>query len=122
MAEPIRCEIDPARSCPNGPEISMLKKRVGDLEKNAEKEETFRKDYYEEQRHRIRRDEQLDAKIDRLDAKVETIGEKMDKLAEWKTEQQAKPGKRWDGLVDKALWLIVGSVMAYLLVQVGIPA
>lgn len=122
MPDSIRCDIDPARSCPNGPEIAMLKKRVGDLEKVREKEEKFRNDYYEEQRHRIRRDEQLDAKIDRLDAKVETIGEKMDNLAKWKMEQIAKPGKRWDGLVDKALWLIVGAVIAYILTQAGLPA
>lgn len=26
-----------------------------------------------------------------------------------------KPGKRWDGLVDKALWLVAGAVLAWLL-------
>ena len=26
-----------------------------------------------------------------------------------------KPGKRWEGLVDKALWLVAGAVIAWLL-------
>lgn len=31
-----------------------------------------------------------------------------------------KPAQRWDGLVDKALWAVVGAVIAFLLSRVGI--
>lgn len=31
-----------------------------------------------------------------------------------------KSGKRWDGIVDKAIWLIVGAALAALLAQTGI--
>lgn len=31
-----------------------------------------------------------------------------------------KPGQRWDNLVDKVLWAVVGAMVAYLLAQVGL--
>lgn len=31
-----------------------------------------------------------------------------------------KPGKRWDSVVDKLIWLIVGAAVAALLAQAGI--
>lgn len=34
---------------------------------------------------------------------------------------EAKPGKRWDGIVDKALWLIVGGLISLLLIKMGVP-
>ena len=33
-----------------------------------------------------------------------------------------KPAKRWDGLVDKVLWLVVGAVLAYAMTGIGLPA
>lgn len=32
----------------------------------------------------------------------------------------AKPAKRWDGIVDKALWLLIGAAIAALFAQGGI--
>ena len=31
-----------------------------------------------------------------------------------------KSGQRWDGLVDKAIWLVAGGLIAYALSQIGI--
>ena len=39
-------------------------------------------------------------------------------VGEIKTDVKAmldKPARRWDGLVDKALWLVVGAFLAWLL-------
>lgn len=33
---------------------------------------------------------------------------------------EAKPGKRWDGLVDKLIWAVAGAVVAFLLAKVGL--
>ena len=33
----------------------------------------------------------------------------------------AKPGKRWDGVIDKAIAVIVGAVVGYILNGGGIP-
>lgn len=35
-------------------------------------------------------------------------------------EIKAKPGKRWEGIVDKILYTIAGAVVTYLLVKLGL--
>lgn len=35
-------------------------------------------------------------------------------------ELKAKPGKRWDGLVDKVIMTIVGAVVGFLLARIGL--
>ena len=32
----------------------------------------------------------------------------------------AKPGKRWDGIVEKAILVVVGAVVAWIMAKVGI--
>lgn len=32
----------------------------------------------------------------------------------------AKPAKRWDALIDKAVWAVAGAVIVYILGQVGL--
>lgn len=31
-----------------------------------------------------------------------------------------KPGKRWEAIVDKAIWLVAGALIAFVLAQLGI--
>lgn len=45
-------------------------------------------------------------KLDRLDGKVETL--------------ESKPGKRWESIVEKAIWAVIGGVIVFLLSQIGI--
>jgi hypothetical protein len=35
-------------------------------------------------------------------------------------EMKEKPAKRWDGIVDKIVWGVVGAVLAYFLAQIGL--
>ena len=35
-------------------------------------------------------------------------------------EIKAKPGKRWEGIVDKILYIIVGALITYVLAQIGL--
>jgi hypothetical protein len=48
----------------------------------------------------------MDKTIQKLDAKVE--------------EQEAKPGKRWEALVEKVVFLFVGAVAAYVFARIGL--
>lgn len=48
----------------------------------------------------------MDKTIQKLDAKVE--------------EQEAKPGKRWEALVEKVVFLFVGAVAAYVFSRIGL--
>lgn len=46
-------------------------------------------------------------------AKVDVIDSKVDSL-------EAKPAKRWENTVDKAVWAVLASVIAFLLGRVGL--
>lgn len=50
----------------------------------------------------------------------ETVNEKLDKLIAWQENQMDKPAKRWDGLVEKAVWAICAAVIAFLLARIGL--
>jgi hypothetical protein len=51
--------------------------------------------------------------IKTMTASVETLGGKVDKLED-------KPRKRWESIVDKALWAIIGAVIVFLLGKIGL--
>ena len=48
-----------------------------------------------------------------MEKNLKSIGEKVDNIA-------AKPGKRFDDIVDKLIWLFVGGAGAFLLTQLGL--
>ena len=52
-------------------------------------------------------------KLDTIMTKLDTIAEKLEAL-------ESKPGKRWDGLVEKAVWAVLAAVIAFLLARVGL--
>lgn len=52
---------------------------------------------------------QFDSIIDKLD----NLTQKVDAL-------ESKPGKRWESIVDKAIWAILAAVLAFLLARVGL--
>ena len=49
-----------------------------------------------------------------------TIIEKLDGLTETVEEVRQRPARRWDTLVDKALAVLVGAVLAFLLTNAGL--
>ena len=48
-----------------------------------------------------------------INTNVTTLKEEVEELKE-------KPAKRWDSLVEKALWAVVGAMLAYVLSQIGL--
>lgn len=52
--------------------------------------------------------------------KLDTILKKLDELTEKVEALEAKPGKRWEGLAEKALWAVCAAVIAFLLGRVGL--
>lgn len=59
-----------------------------------------------EQRHQTEAMQEIKADVSKLDAKVEII--------------ESKPAKRWEGVVDKIIMALVGGIVGYLLVKVGL--
>lgn len=59
-----------------------------------------------EQKHQTEAINLVRKDVTRLEGKVDVL--------------ETKPAKRWDGLVDKLVWGIVGAVLAFMLAQIGI--
>lgn len=54
------------------------------------------------------------------DAHYHAIDAKLDELTLMVKELTGKAGKRWDALIDKALWAVAAAVIAFLLARVGL--
>lgn len=52
--------------------------------------------------------------------KLDSIEEKLDELAVSVKALADKPAKRWDNIVDKAIWAVLAAVIAFLLGRVGL--
>ena len=59
-----------------------------------------------EQKHQTQTITDVKTDVGRLESKVDVL--------------ESKPGKRWDGLVDKLIWGVAGAVLAFLLAQFGL--
>lgn len=51
--------------------------------------------------------------IKTMNANVQTLTGKVDKLEE-------KPGKRWEGLVDKIIWAVAAALIGFALAKIGL--
>lgn len=54
------------------------------------------------------------------DAHYRAIDAKLDELTVMVRELSGKAGRRWEGLVDKALWAVCAAVIAFLLAKIGL--
>ena len=111
MAES-KCALSMERDCPNSTKMALLEKRVEHLENGQEREEKFRKAYYEERESRIERDAILNAKIDSMD-------EKLDKVVAYNEAQKQKPGHFLDKMKENAWWMVLCEVLDAVLVRLG---
>lgn len=69
-----------------------------------------------------RRQDDQEKLITSVEVLATRMGAMEDNVGEIKATVKAlaeKPAKRWDGLVDKGLWAIVGAAITYLLTNIG---
>jgi t-SNARE complex subunit (syntaxin) len=60
----------------------------------------------QEQGHQTEAIERIEKNVEKLDGKVEVL--------------EHRPAKRWDSVVDKIIMTIVGAVVGYILVKIGL--
>lgn len=132
---------DCPRDCPMAQKIIMLEeteKRHGETHKEIfgrlnrlETENAVQNANYKAVTDML---EKMDEKNDRLVEKVESIKEcvtaqlqTMNELNERGKQNrakiealEAKPGKRWESIVEKAIWAACAAVIAFLLAQLGL--
>ena len=77
--------------------------------------------------HRIDKLEHSHEVLNRLATSMEVMAEKqaqvastVDKLDRKVTVLESKPGKRWENIVEKVIWLIVSALIGYALAKMGI--
>jgi len=77
---------------------------------------------------RIDRMEERQDEADKLVTSVQLLAQRMGTVegdvGEIKStvkELAGKPAKRWDGLVEKIIWLLVGGLIAFAASHVGVP-
>lgn len=87
--------------------------RIGALEEGLKKVNAEHKEFYD----RLRAIEIGDAI---RSERYETILEKMDGLTEAVDALTSAPGKKWESLMDKIFFTVVGAVVAFLLTQIGL--
>lgn len=58
-----------------------------------------------EQKHQTEAINTVREDVSRLDGKVDAL--------------EMKPGKRWEGLVDKLIWGVAGAILTFLLARAG---
>ena len=76
---------------------------------------------------RLNRLEENTAVLNRLATAVEvmatkqdTMGESVERLEGKVDTLESKPGKRWDGLVDKLILTVAAALIGFLLAQLGV--
>lgn len=106
--------------CPDNPRDCPLLPRVEALERDSVHNKEAHKEFY--------------ARLDDSHTSVAVIEQRLEQIkedtAEIKEAQQAvkasvqelrdKPGRRWDSLVDKAIWAVAAAVITYLLAGAGL--
>lgn len=77
--------------------------------------------------HRLDKLEESTEAINRLATSMEVMAERQEQVADTVgkldckvTALEEKPGKRWDGLVDKIVWAIAAALIGFVLAQVGL--
>lgn len=107
---PEKCILDPERDC-----LGLMKAR--ELEKDVNE---LRKQNSSSHERIFDRLGELEKQEGIQVVQYEHIMEKLDQLAGDVKELKAKPGKRWEGIVEKAIGILVAAVLGFMLAQLGL--
>lgn len=108
-----KCIINPERDCIGKAEAAKLEGRIKALEDWREDSKKFHNSFYDWQREQIARDAKLDEQLSNMDKNIE-------KLLAKQEEQAAKPGRRWEAIVDKSVWAVLAAVITFILARIGL--
>lgn len=97
-----------------------LEPRVAALERANEQHGKTHREFYNRlnslERGEAAQAEQYKAILEKLDA----LTRRHDELNRKLSELESRPAKRWEGLVEKALWAVAAAVIAFLLGRIGL--
>ena len=108
-----KCILDPERDCIGKAAAAKLEARIEALEGWQKDSKEFHHAFYDWQRKQIARDATLDEKLNNMDENIRKVLAQQEACA-------MKPGKRWDAIVDKAIWAVLAAVIAFVLAKIGL--
>ena len=108
-----KCVRDPRHDCFGLQEAARLEERIKALEDWREDSKDFHAKFYDWQREQIARDARLDEKLNGMDTNIKKVLAKQESC-------ELKPAKRWDAIVDKAIWAVLAAVIAFVLAKIGL--
>lgn len=100
----------PEACCPS--DCPMLP-RIEALEEEIRRNKEAHKGFYEKL-------EGSHTAVALIEERMSQIKEDTEEIKESVRELKEKPVKRWDGLVEKAIWAVTAAVIAFLLARVGL--
>ena len=108
-----KCIINPERDCIGKAVAVKLEARIVSLERWQTESQKFHNAFYDWQRDQIARDAKLDEKLSNMETSL-------NKLVSRQEADDQGPRKRWDNIVDKAIWAVLAAVIAFILAKVGL--
>lgn len=112
MAEE-KCIIHPERDCIGKAAAVKLEARIETLERWKDSSHEFHEKFYAWQREQ-------DIKSAKLDEHLKNMDRNIQKVVAYQEGQRDKPAKRWDAIVDKAIWAVLAAVIAFILARIGL--
>ena len=108
-----KCIINPERDCIGKAAAVKLEARIDALERWQIESKKFHNTFYDWQRSQIARDAKLDEQLSNME-------KSLNKLVARQEADDQKPGKRFDAIVDKAIWAVLAAVIAFILAKFGL--
>ena len=99
--------------CTDNPRDCPLFSRVAALEDEIERNKAAHKEFYEKL-------EKSSTSVALIEQRLEQIKEDTAEIKSAVRSLEARPARRWEGLVDKALWSLCAAVIAFLLGRIGL--
>lgn len=62
----------------------------------------------------------LTTSVEVMATKMDTMSQSLDQVNARLSEQESKPGKRWEAVVEKVIFLVIGAVVAYIFARIGL--
>lgn len=98
-------------------DLTRLEQQVKDLQKQNGED-------HKELRDRLSKVEMTNAiqneRYDAILVKLDDLSGKNDRLVDKLETLESKPGKRWESIVEKAIWAVAAAVIAFLLGNAGL--
>lgn len=62
----------------------------------------------------------LTTSVEVMATKMDTMSQSLEQVNARLSEQESKPGKRWEAVVEKIIFLVIGAVVAYIFARIGL--